>query len=250
MIAPTWSRIGILLLLTGLVGMSGGCKTTGDAETEANPRSTTIPFQPISYMARLRAAEGPYPNLYAGDSYALWVGPEMTAQRRESSEAAGEVAAPEADQIAPIIEERYIVFECHLISLFGDMSIGYDAVGLRNVEVYFEGGDGRRVEPVQVGTTGKLDESMQGAIRVFRRSCLIVFPREALTVTVPVPPGQLPTARLVLETLDTKFYFDWQPILNPEDIGTPLRDRAWVQASKMGYNQFYTGLKGFLHNLD
>jgi hypothetical protein len=247
---PAISRFGLVLLLLAVGGVIGGCNTTRDQDPEANPKTTTIPFQPMSYMARLRAAEGPYPNLYSGDSYALWVGPEMTAQRRESSEATGEIAAPEADAIAPIIEERYIVFECHLISLFGDMSIGYDAVGLRNVEVYFEDNNGRRIEPVQVGTTGKLDESMQGAIRVFRRSCLIVFPREALTVTVPVPPGQLPTARLVLATLDTKFYFDWQPILNPEEIGTPLRDRAWVQASKMGYNQFYTGLKGFLHNFD
>lgn len=241
---------GLLLLVLFSAIHLNGCQSTGDKPLDNNPKTTTIPFQPMSYMARLRAAEGPYPNLYSGDSYALWVGPEMTAQRREDSTQAGEMVAPEADSLAPIIEERYIVIECHLISLFGDMSIGYDAVGLRNVEVYFEGSDGRRVTPVQVISTGKLDESMQGAIRVFRRSCLIVFPREALTVTVPVPPGTLPTSRLVLATLDTQFYFDWQPILNPDDIGLPLRDRAWVQASKLGYNQFYTGLKGFLHNLD
>lgn len=239
-----------LLLAVCLLPLSPGCQRTKIGDPELDPARTTVPFQPTNFLARVRAADGPYPNLYAGDSYALWVGPEVTAQRRSEAEAAGQAVSPESDLVAPIIEERFVVLECHLISMFADMSIGYDVVGLRNVEVYLENADGRRVDPVGVFVGGELQESQQGAIRLFRRACLVVFPREALVVTVPVHPGIIPSTRLVLAALDTRFYFEWMPVLRAEDMGIPLRDRAWVQAGKLGYNQFFDTLRRVSHTLD
>lgn len=241
-----------ILSLCALLSLlpAAGCQRGRTDDPELDPTRTTIPFQPMNFLARVRAAEGPYPNLYAADSYALWVGPEVTAQRRADAEASGETLLPEADLIAPIIESRFVVIECHLISMFADMSIGYDVVGLRNVEVYLQNADGRRVDPVQVLVGGQLEESRQGAIRLFRRSCLVVFPRDALVVTVPVHPNIIPNTRLVLDAMDTRFYFEWMPILRAEDLGIPLRDRAWVQAGRLGYNQFFGALQRLSHTFD
>jgi hypothetical protein len=242
---------GLCLLLAGAALWAvPGCQHRAPDDMELDPNRTTVPFQPMAYLARVRAAEGPYPNLYAGDTYALWVGPEVTAQRKAEAEAGGVAVAPEADAIAPIIEERFVVIECHLISMFADMSIGYDVVGLRNVEVYLENADGQRVDPVQVLVGGQLEEVQQGALRLFRRSCLVVFPKDALVVTVPVAPNRVPATRLVLAALDTEFYFEWMPVLRAEDLGVPLRDRAWVQAGKLGYNQFFGALQNVSHTFD
>jgi len=140
------ARFGRVLCLVAAVLAGAGCQTGSEPDEELPPRiGEPIPFQPAHAAAGLRLERGSYPQLFSPSSYALWVGPALLRERRAVAEAEGQVIDPEADTLAPVIDANFIVFECHLESLFSDMSIGYDVVGLRGMDVYLETPAGSRV---------------------------------------------------------------------------------------------------------
>ncbi|MBI2423129.1 MAG: hypothetical protein HYV27_09895 [Candidatus Hydrogenedentes bacterium] len=261
----TLGRAGISVLALGLIVLAG-CQTTkkdAAAKDTVSP-GQVIPFSPQLAVSRLYQDGGAYPTLFSSDSYALWVGPELTAARRAESVEAGETIDPEADTIAPIINENFLVIECHLVSYFEDMSIGYDVVGLRGISISLETPDGHRVYPAQSVVGTDLVEESNGALKIYRRTCLLIFPRGSLNLTVPMPgaapaksDGMMDSAppphgnvRVVLEGFDTRFFFEWFPGM-PEvtPSSNPLKG-VYAQKAKMKFNDFYGRLKTVAHKFD
>jgi len=244
-------QFGSAAVLTALTLGLAACRTGREPDSEPTIRQgQVIEFRPTAAVSQLHLADGRYPDLFSADSYALWVGPELTRQRRSESEAGGESIEPEADAAAPLLNENFLVFECHLVSVFADMSIAYDIVGLRGVQIYLLAPDGRRVPPAQSIIGTELEESQRGALKEFKRTNLIAFPRAGLRLEVPAAGAEGSAARLVIEGYDSIFYFEWYPIL-PDPIGPPpLAQRDAVQKVKMGYNEFYRKVRQWSHTFD
>lgn len=246
-------RLGLGLIYAGtLVGAIAlvGCGTMGKGEAEKD-RGPLINFEPTASLAQLHVDKGVYPSLFSPGSYALWVGPELTQQRRIETEQAGEAIDETADALAPQLDANFLVFECHIESVFEDMTIGYDVVRLRLIEVYLQTPDGRHVPPAQIIVGSELEESQRGALKAFKRTNLVVFPRAELGLKIPARPRESATTRLVFEGYNSVFYFEWFPRL-PEKVPTPdpMTAQEAAQAIKMGYNEFYKRVGETLHRFD
>jgi len=233
--------------LTGFIALAG-CRTTGNGEKDRGP---LIAFEPAVSLAKLHVEKGDYPSLFSSDSYALWGGPDLTQQRRRDSEQAGEAIDEAADALAPQLDANFLVFECHLESMFEDMAIGYDVVRLRLIEVYLQTPDGRRVTPAQIIVGSQREESQHGALKAFKRTNLVVFPRADVGLNIPARPRGNATARLVFEGYNSVFYFEWFPRL-PGKVPAPdpLTAQEAARARKMGYNEFYRRAGEALHRFD
>jgi len=144
-----------------------------------------IPFIPQAPHASINLAKGAYPDLYANASYADWTVPK-------EGDGAG---------MAEIT--------CCLESAFSDSSIAYDAVGLRGMQVYLYTDDGRRIAPARTLMGQELEEEPRGALKAFRRTNRLLFPKEAVTAAAPPPNAPPATIRLVFEGYDSVFYFEW-----------------------------------------
>jgi hypothetical protein len=237
------TRLLPALLVTSIILFAfAGCRTTGGDEDKV-PAGTMIPFQPAGYLSRLHLASGAYPNLFAGDSHAIWVGPEIISQRQAepgSAEAASAV----------MLNENFLVIEVRLESVFADMSIAYDVVGLRGLYVYLLTPDGRKVSPAQIEIGSDLEEKAQGTLRVFARNNRLIFNRNELQLAVPAygaPPG---TVRLMMEGYNSVFYFEWAPVL-PTEIGLPpIKDRKSVKKAQEKKRDIHENLRDWMHTFD
>lgn len=236
---------GCLLLM---VGALSSCATMREKKQE--PGGELIPFEPMTPVASLRVERAAYPSLFSPQSYALWVGPEITLQRRAEAAAAGEEIPLEADAIAAMIDENFLVLECHIESLFEDMSISYDVVGFRGIRVYLQTHDGQQVAPVQILPGRELQEQMRGALRVFRRNNLVVFRKADLNLMVPVRQGRGEGPRLVLDGFNSVFYFEWPPDIPDKKRYQRLTVRETAGVAKMGYLEYYGRLADFAHRFD
>ena len=65
---------------------------------------------------------------------------------------------PGIDEDAKKVTDAYIVIECQLETQFGDMSVAYDAIRLRGIDVYLETPNGIKVRPIQVRPYGSVQE--------------------------------------------------------------------------------------------
>jgi len=240
----TCAAVSLALILAG-------CSTLkSDAQKEQDEAAKHIPFEPVSFVSRLHAGEGPYPNLFAGESQALWVGPEVTQQRRAEASEAGEAITAETDAAVLDAAENYLVIELHVVSAFPDMGKGYDAVGLRNVECYLLTPDGRKVQPATTIRGEELDEKQESAIREFGKTHLLAFSRRDLELRVPKADPEGATARLVLAAYGTSFYFEWFPLV-PEGLLPPLPEFSRVSgALKMRYREYAEKVRRIGHRLD
>jgi hypothetical protein len=238
----------IIILALGMTVMMASCQSFRDRDLIE--QEIQAPFEPVSPLAQLHVDKAVYPGLFSARSYALWVGPEVTRQRREEAEKAGEKVAPATDVTAAEIDENFLVFECHIESVFEDMSIGYDVVGLRGIQMYLQAPDGRKISPAQVIMGTQLEEKPQGALKVFRRTSLVVFPKKELNLMVTLSEGEPPSARLVLDGYNSTFYFEWAPKLPPGSGSEPIISREMLQAAKMKYTEYYGKLTEFGHRFD
>jgi len=246
-------RLSLVLICAGtLAGGIAlvGCRTVSKGEASKD-RGPLIAFEPTVSLAKLHVEKGDYPSLFSPDSYALWVGPELTQQRRLDTEQAGEAIDEASDALAPQLDANFLVFECHLESVFEDMTIGYDVVRLRLIEVYLQTPDGRRITPAQIIVGSELEESQREALKAFKRTNLVVFSRADLGLNIPARPRGNATARLVFEGYNSVFYFEWFPRL-PEKVPAPdpMTAQEAAQALKMGYNEFYKRVGEALHRFD
>jgi hypothetical protein len=239
-------------VLTTTVLMSlavfSGCQSLWKAERK--PAGKPIPFVPAQFVSSLRTGQCAYPHLFSAQSYALWVGPEVTAQRRAESEEKGQKPDPMADAAAPEIDANYLVLECHIESVFEDMSIGYDVVGFRGIQVYMLTPDGRKVPPAQIVMGSELEEKSQGALKSFRRTNLIVFPKHELDLRVPKVNGQAASARLVIEGFKSSFYFEWFPVMPGKDGQVQAVVFEGANTAKLGFNDYYGKLRAIAHKFD
>lgn len=238
-------RIGITLGMICVLTVS--CATRGGKKPGV-PRAV-VGFTPVSFMSPIHVDSGSYGNLYSSDSYAIWANPEVTALKKAQALEAGETVDPKLETLGQAFNDNFLVFECHLVSAFADMSMGYDAVGLRGADVYLLRADGQVMRPVQTVMAGPVHETPQGAIKKFERVNLVVFPRKDVATGVPTVDSTEPAARLVIEAVQTKFYFEWASTLAPSHPAAPsIQDR--MRAVKVGFNEFYRKLLAGAHIFD
>ncbi len=236
--------------LAVIVGASS-CKTSAPMEPEvAAPRSQAGEFKPSQAIAGIASIDARYPDLFAPESFAVWVGPEAMAAKKQESVAAGETIDPSLENAAQVIDQNYYVFECRLESVFSDTSVAYDSVGLRGIDAYLTTPEGYRVPPIQKIIAGRADETQSGALKRFGRTNIIVFAKRDVLSQGPSVAPSSPIVRLVLEGHNSTFYFEWLnggPQAAPSDPSE--FDRIYAGA-KLGFNEFYSRLKTLVHVFD
>lgn len=231
--------------LLAAVLVLAGCQTTGskDDEVPQLESGTVVPFTPQANTVPLNLEDGPYPTLYSGSSFATWVTPAMGEPMDGANGAM--VGADTAAMAA-----SFVVVECHLASAFADMSIGYDVVGLRGVDVYLEMPDGQRVTPSQIIVGQQLEETQRGALKAYGRTNTLLFPRRQGSITITPDLAQRSHVRLVLDTHDSLFSFTWQPIFPGTLPPPPLAQREGMKRFKAGYQAFFGKVRDVSHTFD
>lgn len=283
--------IGAVAVLVTIVTVFSGCQTTsGQKDAGKLVPAPRIPFQPVMSKVPIQSGEGSYPNLFTTNSHAIWGNhasmaamvstPETLEAREEASpdaaapdesnsgamyetpasleEAMEPVEAPATDsgeiQVALADESRPsgpLTIHCYLESQFSDMSIAYDAVGLRGIQFYLALPDGSRVLPVQKELDSELKEEPVGALKRFGRKVTLYFPSRAIMVDNPaVTPGAT-GVRLVLEGQGTEFYFEWRPAADTTATARPPRwDEDALRVTKSTYRKAVSTAKWISHEFD
>lgn len=220
------------------------CQTMGPPPPDAEiaPPAPPPEFIPMSFLSKLSFAEGKYPDLFSPESSALWVGSDITALRRaEAIEQGGEID-PRLDASLSRIAENYLIIECEAASVFADMSIAYDVVGFRGISVYLLTPDGGKVTPTQMVVGSSATEEQREALKLFRRSNLVIFPKRDQWQGGATIDSDAPAVRLVLEGYDSVFYFEWPGVASQLE---PRRSAAQekARALKTGFKDFYEKVK-------
>ena len=239
------------LLGTGLVVLllTAGCRTGREVDmTKPLQEGKMVDFVPVNNLAQLKLDTGAYANLYTADSQAFWVNPPSMAGEPVLQQGDGANATSTAQRLGQ--NPNLYVFECHLASLFPDMSIAYDVVGLRGIYVYLLLPDGQRVPPAQTVVGGELEEEAQDALRRFGRHNVLIFPRVPVRVSMPGQGDPAGTVRLVFEGFESTYYFEWYPYLPPA-AGQPVMMREkTVKGTKSLYQGTKEKVKAVSHTLD
>ncbi|HPU98674.1 MAG TPA: hypothetical protein PLO53_12080 [Candidatus Hydrogenedentes bacterium] len=197
-----------------------------------------VPFSPVRSGGAIQWEKGPYPTLFSPESWAVWVGPEADAP------------TPEWAAALTLPGDRFAMLECRLKSAFADQSIAYDAVGLRGVEIWLETPDGRRILPVQIIRDGHLEESMQGALRVFGRRCLLIFPREELYFLVDRSTGAIQEMKLRIRAAQTEFTCRWSSETPVVNTPVPIQEHPAVQEIQKDVRKVWEKSKEVSHQFD
>jgi hypothetical protein len=239
------------IALAGVLAVS--CQTRGEPDakdkTKVEPAVDTSEFVPVSFLTPIRLEKGRYSDLFSPESYGVWVGADVAALRRAKAVEQGEAIDPKLDAAVARITENYLIFECHVASVFSDMSIAYDVVGLRGVSAYLLTPGGGKVTPIQVVVGASAREERQGALRKYARTNLIVFQKRDLCETAPTIADAAPSVRLVLEGYDSTFCFEWCSSRSAPQPWIPNQEE-YVKALKTGFKETYQGILKFSHVLD
>ena len=185
--------------------------------------------------------KGRYSNLFAPECYAIWLGPDVAAFRRAKAAEAGTPIDPIFDSAISRIVEDYLVIECHMISVFPDVSVAYDAVRLRGITPYLGLGEGKHVAPSQMILASPVRESNEGALRRFERLIYIVFPKQAAQTQQPTLSPHAPSAPLFLDGFGTLYCFEWVSSTPAPPPQNPAID-ASMRLLKKGYTEGYGAL--------
>ncbi len=245
------AKFGCLILISFLLA---ACQTKPKPETEHFVTTgQLLPFTPATLQAHMQLASGRYPNLYASESRAQWLSPDvLQGADTEYKDLLTPLHDPDdiSGEPLPYFGPEFIVIQCRLVSLFSDMSIGYDVVGLRGIQTRMLMPDGRMVAPVHTIIGSKLGEEPAGALLKFSRINYLVFPRGALYLAAPPVGSAGPPIRLLLEGYDSTFYFEWQPTL-PEILPDPrFSQQESVQQVRHNYRQAKGKLMEWSHTFD
>ena len=206
------------------------CQTTKPEPAPETPAAGL--FEPAHCVSQIHFAEGANRGLFSPDSYAVWVGPEVMALKREQQKAVD----PDFDAAAQDIGENYLIFECHIASLFGDMSIAYDVVGFRGIDVYLLEPDGSEVRPMQIVIDTSATEEQREALRLFGRTNVLIFPQRNVFLNTPTISEDAAAVKLVLEGYNSKFYFEWPALSSGEPSKFYRSQSEAMQAVRMGFN--------------
>lgn len=209
-----------------------------------------VEFSPSRYLSSIHLDSGSYPALYSEQTYAVWVDPEVARIKRDQALLAGEELDPRFESEAFALAESFVVVECHIESVFADSSIAYDAVALRNIEVELRLPDERGVQPVMQILGTPVEEESRGALKLFRRTNLLVFRRKDLWMGRDRERRALAEARLTLKGYDSTFYFAWPqaPVDDPwQWVPTP------EEAHKLtvtGFRELFMEVRRQAHRFD
>ncbi len=231
----------VAILVTAAACFVAGCASLRSSPTPGEDvvaPGVQVPFVPTRSGAALQWESGPYPNLFSPESWVAWVGPEADAPSTEWSAA---LSLP---------SDRFAVLECRLRSAFADQSIAYDAVGLRGVDIWLETPDGRQIRPVQVIRDSRLEEQFQGALRVFGRRCLLVFPREELYFVVDRTTGSVQELKLCLQAAQTVFACRWPAETPMVNTPVPLGEHPVTQELREKTRNLWEKSKEASHQFD
>ena len=203
-------------------------------------------FVPAWNVTTVQTAQGRYADLFGGGCRAIWIDSAVAAMKRELAPAAA-TPEPGIDDDAKRVTDAYIVIECQLETEFADMSVAYDAIRLRGIDVYLETATGLKVRPIQMRPYGKLKEEPAQALKRFSRTTVIVFPREDLGAGLPVIGADTPAVRLVLDGHDSTFFFEWPGI--PADQVCPRmptpEEAKYI--ARLGYYELFTDIRRLAH---
>jgi hypothetical protein len=110
---------------------------------------------------------------------------------------------------------------------------------------------GKRVAPIQSRGFGPVKEEQAGALKLFRRTTVIIFPKDNLILGAPSVSAAAPAVRLVLEGAGAKCYFEWPcaPQAEGGGIRMPTPEEAQYVA-RLGYYELFTEIRRLAHVFD
>jgi hypothetical protein len=263
-------RAGLAVLLAAVLASS--CQTRQPVEPttpDSVPAGAPVLFHPAVSQVPIMLGSGRYPTLFDGASRATWIEPASAAatpaasaqgatpkatkegmDKEEPTMMAEAVSAPAVDEQARMMSANFVTISCDIASVFSDISIAYDVVGFRGVQVYLLTADGQQIPPVQTIIGSELRETQQGALKKYHRKNVLLFPKEPVAVPAPLQGGPAPALRLVLEAQGSMFYFEW-PALLPGKIGPPkISEQEWVKKGEAGYRAVHKKERAILHKFD
>jgi len=230
-----------VILASCVIALICACQTSPRQEAAMAEVGPVIQFVPAQHKAPATFAEGRYPNLFTSDSYALWVSREVAAAKWEEAMAEGQEIDARFQNDAVTITDDFIIVEANLESAFGDTSIAYDAVGLRNMNVFLQLPNGDQVAPIQQLFVGELREELVGALKKFSRTIVLVFPKRDLWMQRPVFEQDTQEVKLVVSSVHGVYHFMW-PAARIEEI-PPLTGEERVAAVKVGFEEFFGDMR-------
>ncbi len=239
-------QIGVLAVC--LCVMLTACQTPRKPEPPP-PQQAYVRFEPAWAVSPVHRGDGRYGDLFSGESRGVWVTPEVSDMKKEAATAPSP-APPHIDEDAQALSDAYIVIECHLVSEFSDMSIAYDAVRLRGIEMYLEAPDGTHLKPIQTRSFGTVEESPIDALKRFSLTTVVIFPRDNLLVGMPALSAQAKSVRLVFEGYDSTYYFEWAAMPTDQPGIRPPTPEESIYITKLGYYELYGGIRRLAHIFD
>ena len=168
-------------------------------------------FAPAQLVAWPAVGPGSrYNDLLSPDSYAIWFTDEVARIKAESGIADGatEAKVGELVSIAKQLNEKYLIFECNIVSAFPDASVAYDITAFRHADILLLNGGGTKCAPLQV-IIGSLEREADEALKKFRRVNFAIFPRHDLLTGEPVVGSQTPGFSLIVSAYKTDYLFSW-----------------------------------------
>ena len=236
-----------------------GCASTGTSDGVDVPPSAKVVFVPRVRRAVIQSSEGRYPNLFTTASYAVW-GPErmasvplsIPANDRDPADASMNSTLDSIPVPADIEAARAggITVECHLESEFPDRSIAYDAVGLRGMTIYLELPDGAQFQPTQKTLDANLVEVPVGALRRYGRKLTLFFSDSQFMVENPAVNPKATGVRLVVNGVESKFYFEWPATPDFLNVSEPRLDQRAAASAKKNFRTTREAISRTSHTLD
>ena len=114
--------------------------------------------------------------------------------------------------------------------------------------------DGTKVPPLQRVIDGSVDEEQRGALTLFRRANVLVFPKTDLFTGAPTIPPASTSIRLVLEGHGSPFFFQWPakpvPVEEPAPDAPPVPEAQKRSAVKVGYDELMAKICALIRIID
>jgi len=223
-----------------------GCETTMKVTEEIMEPPPGAEFVPGTFVSTIRFDKGGNPDLFSPESFAVWLGSDVDAAKLSKLRESGKSVDVSLQNAAAQIHENFLVFECDVSSVMADMSIAYDVVGFRGMDIYLETSDGRKIKPFQMVIGSPVHEEPRGAIKRFGRENIVAFQKRDFLAKGPTVSANAPRVRLVLEGFDSRFYFEWTPAVEPATPWTATAEE-YAQAVKTDFVRIYGRLLELAH---
>jgi hypothetical protein len=241
------------LTLFAILAMVAGCATTSapppDVAVDGSP-ALLLEFMPADAQANIQFLEGRHQNLFAPTSSAVWVNDSVAAMKLAKDKSANVTVDPQLEKDAVVITENFVVIECVLESSFPDMSIAYETVGLRGVDAHIELPGGKMIAAIQRVPKLPIEEEQRDALKLFRRTMLLIFPKRDFATGDPYFISALENVKLVLVGNNSTFYFEWPTAIPGTDGNRTMTVKDMARAVKTGFTEVYSAIRPVLHAFD